>query len=385
MGVAFLNGPNGYPILNAHVGVSVDRARQLAAAAPKHQLTCCTEMFQELGAQAVVTVPLVLAGRSIGTLALGSANAELPNGWDQLTAVLAGPVAQAVVLADTVAELSASETRFRGIAESTGDAIFVTSANGEVSYLNGVAEQLLGLRPADVIGRPLDDIVPFVRSATREGCVVRPDGRQCHVSVTVQRLAFSGAVANYVYVLRDLSEAIQIKNLAYLANHDPLTGLFNRRRFEEDLEARLAESRRHGTHGGLLVIDLDRFKAINDEFGHLAGDAVLCAIADTLRRNTRDSDTVARIGGDEFVVLVNHENAAGVDACASKLSDHIARVSVPFETATLSIGASIGVALFPEHATAQALFLAADAALYRSKRFEPPRIAGESPASRSQS
>lgn len=158
------------------------------------------------------------------------------------------------------------------------------------------------------------------------------------------------------------------QRLEEIAHQDPLTGSANRRRLEERIEqARAAAGR--GVSLALLLIDLDRFKPVNDQYGHAIGDEVLRCVAERIRSEIRASDTLARIGGDEFVVLLERvrspEDAARV---AAKLA---ASLTAPFqiEGLRIQIGASIGIALYPEHASnTQTLRQYADAAMYQAKK-----------------
>lgn len=163
--------------------------------------------------------------------------------------------------------------------------------------------------------------------------------------------------------LRDNQEELE-----HLAQHDPLTSLPNRRKFQERLELALAQARRTPQRVCVLFIDLDRFKLINDEVGHDAGDAVLQAVAKRLQAMLREVDTVARIGGDEFVVLLGAPASdEQLDAIASKLLAGL-HEPVPFGGQALDLGCSIGVALYPDHAgNAVDLLAAADEAMYSAK------------------
>ncbi|WP_197457396.1 diguanylate cyclase [Crenobacter luteus] len=157
--------------------------------------------------------------------------------------------------------------------------------------------------------------------------------------------------------------------LSHLAHHDPLTGLANRLLLHERLASALLRAQRGDSRLGVLLIDLDGFKPINDRFGHDAGDRLLVAVAGALRAAVRDTDTVARLGGDEFVVLLETlhrpEDAGRV---ADKLLAGLRRVSRALD-GPLPISASIGIAVYPEHGTdAHTLLLQADAAMYRAKR-----------------
>lgn len=156
--------------------------------------------------------------------------------------------------------------------------------------------------------------------------------------------------------------------LAQLAQHDGLTGLANRRLFEERMLAALARRRRQGGEVGLLFIDLDEFKSINDRYGHETGDVVLKAVAQRLLKHTREVDTAARLGGDEFVVLVDScgENRQ-LEALAAKLKESI-RQPIEHQGLSLQLEASIGIARTPLHGdTLDQLLGAADDAMYQAK------------------
>jgi diguanylate cyclase (GGDEF)-like protein len=157
--------------------------------------------------------------------------------------------------------------------------------------------------------------------------------------------------------------------LAHLAEHDSLTDLLNRRRFQADLSQHLAEAKRYGTRGSLLFLDLDEFKAINDRLGHIAGDKLLVAIAALLRGRLRESDLLARLGGDEFAMILPYTRGDQALALAEQLVEAIRRH--PFQAAgqPVPITATIGVALFPEDGlTVDQLLARADAAMYEAKR-----------------
>jgi diguanylate cyclase (GGDEF)-like protein/PAS domain S-box-containing protein len=155
------------------------------------------------------------------------------------------------------------------------------------------------------------------------------------------------------------------ERLRHIADHDALTGLYNRRRFEQELDRHIVHGRRYGMDGALLVIDLDRFKQVNDGHGHRAGDRVLAAVAAVLRKRLRESDILARFGGDEFAVLVPHGGAAEAAELANLMVNAVRReVSTPAGP----LDASVGWALF-EDATMSSddVLSRADDAMYADK------------------
>jgi diguanylate cyclase (GGDEF)-like protein/PAS domain S-box-containing protein len=190
-------------------------------------------------------------------------------------------------------------------------------------------------------------VVPVDLSAT----VVRDgDGEPVHVLTQVQ----------------DITERKRFEGqLQYLADHDSLTGLFNRRRFEEELERHVVHGRRYGMSGALLLLDLDDFKQVNDSFGHRAGDSVLTAVAEVLRGRLRESDIVARFGGDEFAVLMPVGGVNEAAELANLVADAICS-DVPSPAGPLY--ASIGIALFDEATTPDEILSEADDAMYADKR-----------------
>jgi diguanylate cyclase (GGDEF)-like protein/PAS domain S-box-containing protein len=155
------------------------------------------------------------------------------------------------------------------------------------------------------------------------------------------------------------------EQLRHVADHDALTGLFNRRRFEEELERHIAHGRRYGVSGALLVLDVDDFKQVNDRFGHRAGDSVLTAVAVVLRDRLRESDIVARFGGDEFAVLMPVGGVNEAAELANLLADAICR---DVESPAGPLYASVGIALFEESTTADEILSEADDAMYADKR-----------------
>lgn len=152
-----------------------------------------------------------------------------------------------------------------------------------------------------------------------------------------------------------------------LANHDVLTGLPNRRYFIESLEKRIVRCQRYGDNTALLFLDVDDLKAINDSYGHAAGDALLVHLANLLKHNIRASDMVARIGGDEFALLLDNLDADRVESKILSLIELIKSSDPVSGTQTLKCGAAIGYSFVGPADTVSALMLRADEAMYKSK------------------
>ena len=175
---------------------------------------------------------------------------------------------------------------------------------------------------------------------------------------------------HFIVQIQDISERKQLKeHLRHLADHDPLTGLRNRRLFEHDLRLQVGRCQRYGEHAALIVIDLDGFKQVNDRHGHKVGDDALRAVARTLTRRLRTTDLIARLGGDEFAVLLPHMDRQGAEHVAEDLSGVIAACTVDTGEAVVHLAASVGFALI-DHQTPgdEQILVEADRAMYAAKR-----------------
>jgi diguanylate cyclase (GGDEF)-like protein len=176
--------------------------------------------------------------------------------------------------------------------------------------------------------------------------------------------------------LQDISERRRYEEqLHHLAHHDALTGLLNRRGFALELERHGSHAERYGADGALLVFDLDNFKNVNDRFGHRAGDDVIAAIAGIMRRRLRATDVLARLGGDEFAVLVPHGGLPQARVVADALLEQIRSARLLPDAATVTITASIGIAMFDGRVGAGDILVDADLAMYEAKRSGGDRVA----------
>ena len=306
---------------------------------------------------------------------------------------LADLAALAADLAATEARAAAAQQQadfFRMLAEHSTDTLVRGTLDGVRLYISPGVRTLLGYEPEEMIGRRArdithpDDAEMFARvmadiragrieQATTEHRQRHRDGRwvwmEAHIRLTRDG---SGAPDGYVVSVRDVSHRKATEaRLEHAALHDPLTGLANRTLFRDRLQREIARCRRTGAHFALFWVDLDRFKEVNDRLGHEAGDTVLKAVAERLKAVVRDEDTVARIGGDEFVVLrTAREGGEGASAAAALALRLAATTDDPVDCAgvPVRIGLSVGVSLTEvEGLEADRLLRAADRALYRAK------------------
>lgn len=302
--------------------------------------------------------------------------------------------------------IAAMEARYRGLFDSSSAGIFVLSLQGELQQGNPALWRLIGLEPGvptsfarasfadpDRLEALIDHARLSMQPESADLELQHDDGRRawvhCMLAVVEQPSTGQRQIEGVLY---DINQRHERERAAqHRAEHDALTGLKSRSYFETLLDARVATAKMDEAAVTLLFIDLDGFKAVNDRWGHAAGDAVLIESAQRLRSIfRRRSDVVGRLGGDELVVLI--EGAQADDPGVAALADHlIRRFAEPFglpngEQATL--GASVGLASYPIHAnSAETLIEAADAAMYAVKKagkggylVAAPAVPGHAPA-----
>jgi diguanylate cyclase (GGDEF)-like protein/PAS domain S-box-containing protein len=297
-------------------------------------------------------------------------------------------------IADISAEVASNERadQLARVLDAGTDYLIIVERNGRISYANNAAEEALGVTPrsdgeAEAEGEPfLMDVLdadsftfyhevvePVLHEAMRwKGELTMRDrtGRTVPVSALVLAHANDlGRIENISMVARDISDLKQAQyHMRQLATHDYLTGLPNRVLLYERLDLALARYHRLGQMVALLYLDLDRFKPINDQLGHHVGDAVLVTLADRMHAVVRDTDTPARIGGDEFAVLVEgFEGPELLERVATRLIDAISE-PMDVQGYTVQVGVSIGiVSADATTSDADSLLARGDAAMYAAK------------------
>jgi diguanylate cyclase (GGDEF)-like protein/PAS domain S-box-containing protein len=327
-------------------------------------------------------------GRPSVLLATGPAVA------DRAAREMLGALGTQVVLAFERAALTEelvrrqSEARFASLVQHSSDLITVLAPDATVAYQSPAIERVLGWTPEEVVGRRIDELVDQaegsrllrliadgadvpVASQTLECTLAHKDGTTRQFEVLFTNLTHDEHVGGIVLNSRDVSERKAFeRQLAHQAFHDPVTGLPNRALFVERVRHAIARSRRESRGIGIVFIDLDDFKTINDSLGHAAGDEVLTQVAQRLALSIRASDTAARFGGDEFAVLL--EDIEGVQEAADAAERIMDAISTPLTAAhkELALRCSLGVAIAAEDGSADAdeLIRDADAAMYIAKR-----------------
>ena len=280
-----------------------------------------------------------------------------------------------------VAAIQASEERFRSLVQNASDMVLVLAPDGVVTYASAATGRMLGTAPGELVGRTLAGLV-HPDDAHRVGLVLGraaperpeamrlalPEGGWLEVEVQVSDRRTDPAVRGWVLNGRDVTERRRAEaRLEYQAFHDALTGLANRALFEDRVDHALRRLGRAGGRCAVLLIDLDDFKTVNDSLGHDAGDDLLRRVAGLLRDCVREEDTAARMGGDEFAVLVERVDAS--DDVADLAGRVLAALRRPFAVAgrDVVVGGSIGVAFGTAGMRPTTLLRDADVAMYAAK------------------
>ncbi|MCA1907199.1 MAG: diguanylate cyclase [Magnetospirillum sp.] len=329
-------------------------------------------------------LPLKLA-RADGQVFEAELRVRQPPSSSDIFLVEARDISKFVKSAEALRE---REERLQGVLASVAEGIVTINDSGRIESANPAAERMFGFARGKLVGRDMVDLLPesarerhdhffnaymsglfpTLMGRQVEGLGLRRDGSSFPMEISVSELRH-GRHRLFTAILRDISERKEAEDrIRRLAHHDTLTGLPNRNLLNDRMNHALARVKRHGGHMAVLYVDLDKFKPINDSLGHEAGDWVLREVADRLAGCVRSSDTVSRVGGDEFVVVIEEiSRSAEAALVAKKIIDALSR-PVDFQGHACQVGASIGVALFPQDGTSiEEVCKAADLAMYRVK------------------
>ncbi|MFT7880533.1 MAG: diguanylate cyclase [Sulfurimonas sp.] len=288
-------------------------------------------------------------------------------------------------------DLRDAKQKLMDIANSMNEGVLVLNRNGALSFMNREAECLLGYNFKELSNNP-QNIYINLRVASEEGAeksMVRracdnggrthsdnamlkaKDGHKFPISLTLSPLQSEEGNKGTVILFHDISERKKLeKELRKMALHDRLTGLYNRRIFDDKIEDEVKRTERYEKNLSLLMIDIDHFKKINDTYGHQAGDEVLKHLATIIVKSIRNSDYAARYGGDEFTVTLPETTLEQAAVMAERTREAIASTQLTLlsHTDKIHLTVSVGVSTYRENSSVEELINAADTALYKAKK-----------------
>jgi|CXWL01.1.fsa_nt_gi diguanylate cyclase (GGDEF)-like protein/PAS domain S-box-containing protein len=285
-------------------------------------------------------------------------------------------------------------TLYRDLLDQIQDGVYFVDTERRITHWNKSAERISGFTAQEVIGRRCPEnilmhvdeqgtclcingcpLLDCMKNAVKQEARVylhHKDGHRVPVTVNVVPIRdhhdrIIGAVESFHDDSGHQSDIQRIKELELLVFLDELTGLANRRFLESSLKARLAESSRHGTRFGVLMVDIDKFKEVNDRHGHEVGDRVLKLVAGTMSAVARPFDLVARQGGEEFVIVLSNSLSDGLQKIADRFRVLVAHSAVRLPTHSIKVTISIGATMNQPNDDVAGLLARADALLYKAK------------------
>ena len=288
---------------------------------------------------------------------------------------------------ETEQSLIESDTRFRLIIDSIEDGYFEVDLGGNFTFFNHRVHEHLGYTQEELMGKNYKLLMDeknaeyvfnsfhniFISGESIQSMeweLMKKDGTVIYVDTSVSlRKNRKGDPIGFQGIIRDVTERKRTEQeLAYMAYHDPLTGLYNRKAFMEKLGDTLREAKRYENRRGILYLDLDSFKKANDVYGHEIGDKILIEVASRLKDALRGSDYISRMGGDEFTVILTNSQDLHAERVAERIVQY---VSEPYKIGGIFIdfiSASVGISIFPDDGhDAQLLLKHADSAMYKAK------------------
>ena len=358
------------------------------------------ETATEIGVRAAFALPVLAAGEVHAVLEFFTTEALEPDeGLLELMAQVGTQVGLMVERSEAHRRLESLSRQHEQLLSSAGDGICGLDAVGQTTFVNPAAAEMLGASATEMIGLPLHDLVhastpdrkaghlhsecPLhvalrdgIAAGAEEEVFVGRDGVAFPVAYNLMPMREGGALAGAVLTFRDVTERRRFeRQLRHFADHDPLTDLFNRRRFEEEIGLHTARVARRGGSGAILLVDLDNFKYANDTLGHRAGDEILRKVAGLLRDRLRSTDVLARLGADEFVVLLADAAEPDAVSIAGELAELVRAQRFSFDGRSLQMTASVGITpVAGADLTPEELMVRADLAMYQAKEGGRDRI-----------
>lgn len=353
------------------------------------------ELYAPVWSQLRYLLPLMAAVLAVALLLLR---------W-QLTPLVTGLTRSEQEARAANLRLRDSENRVQAVLDNVDEGIIAIAENGNIELFNPGAERMFGYRSADVIGKNVSMLMPepyhsehdaylehYLRTGDvrvigigREVTAQRSNGEVFPIDLRVSEFYLTGR-RQFIGTIRDITERkVSEEKILHLANHDALTGLPNRRLLQDRIEQTIARAQRSGTKFSVMFLDLDQFKPINDSLGHNTGDMLLQTVAGRILACLREEDTVARQGGDEFIVLLSSmDSPRDAMVVAQKI---LSALVLPYSIGIheLHISVSIGIAVYPEDGRdVETLLKNSDMAMYHAKQagrgnyrfFEPKMNSG---------
>ncbi len=293
---------------------------------------------------------------------------------------------------------------YERIVENLHDGLYFVDRNRVISYWNKAAERISGFTAAEVVGRPCsDNILTHIDSDGNNLCLGmcpiaetiadgqpreaevymhHKDGHRVPVSIRVTTLTDNdGTIAGGIELFTDISNqaayALLVKELEKLALLDTLTKLANRNYIEREMQSRFEEKARFNVPFGILFMDIDNFKEVNDTFGHNAGDKILKLVANTFIANARPFDLYGRWGGEEFIGIIRNIDTEDLNLLGNRLRSLIEKSYIVHEGTILTVTVSIGATLVRDNDTIDGLIQRADSLLYKSKKAGKNLLTGD--------
>jgi diguanylate cyclase (GGDEF)-like protein/PAS domain S-box-containing protein len=288
---------------------------------------------------------------------------------------------------ETEQALIESDMRFRSILESIEDGYYEVDLEGNMTFFNNPISENLGYTEEELIGKNYKEymdeenarivfetfhraFMTEVSAKTIEWELIRKDGVKLFVEASVNlRKNRKGEPIGFQGIIRDITDRKRSeKELAFLAYHDALTGLYNRKAFLERFDETLKDAKRYENKRAILYLDLDKFKKVNDLYGHEIGDRLLVEVSSRLKKILRENDYISRLGGDEFTIIMSDSKGIKPERVARRILE---KLSKPYDFSAITIDfvtPSIGISIYPDDGNdVETLLKHADEAMYKAK------------------